>query len=149
MSAPLTCVRGAQTVENPLRGFSTGFCSLLRAKLLSNCHWQLLILIRCATHRTCSLICIFCQVHALTENGSDFICRESGKLCEAFSTISNPAGFLPGFLSENSPNFSKQVWQPRQLYCPAAGDILFMKQRDKLEFGDLKAPLCKGGCQRS
>ena len=59
----------AQTVEKPLRGFSTVFCSLPRAKLLSNCHWQLLILIRCATHRTCSLRCVLCQVHALTQNG--------------------------------------------------------------------------------
>ena len=27
--------------------------------------------------------------------------------------------------------------------------IGFSQQSDKLEFGDLKAPLCKGGCQRS
>ena len=35
---------------------------------------------------TCSLRCIFGQVHALTENDSDSICRVRGKLCEAFLT---------------------------------------------------------------
>ena len=32
---------------------------------------------------TCSLISIFAQVHALVENGFDFIRRYSGELCEA------------------------------------------------------------------
>ena len=73
-----------QFVEKPLRAFPPVFCSLLRAKLLSNCHWQLLILIRCATHRTCSLSCIFCQAHVLTENDSDSIRCWRSELCEAF-----------------------------------------------------------------
>ena len=35
---------------------------------------------------TCSLICIFRQVHALTEKFSDFIFFLRRKLCEAFCT---------------------------------------------------------------
>ena len=49
----------------------------------------------CCAHNsyTCSLIGIFCQVHALTENVFEFLCRESGKLCEAFYTVwTSPAG---------------------------------------------------------
>ena len=36
---------------------------------------------------TCSQRCVFGQVHALTENDSDSICRICGKLCEAFSFL--------------------------------------------------------------
>ena len=36
---------------------------------------------------TCSLRCIFCQVHALTENDSEFIRCSRSELCEAFSTV--------------------------------------------------------------
>ena len=78
---------GVELGEKSLRAFSPVFCSLLRAKLLSNCHWQLLILIRCATHRTCSLRCIFCQVHALTENDSDSFRCKCIELCEAFLIV--------------------------------------------------------------
>ena len=68
----------AQAVENPLRGFPTDFCSLLRALLVR----------RGRTTRTkSSLRCIFRQVHAPVENDSNLICRCSGKFCEAFSTV--------------------------------------------------------------
>ena len=36
---------------------------------------------------TCSLISIFAQVHALVENGFDFIRRYGGELCEALFDI--------------------------------------------------------------
>ncbi len=64
-------MRLSQTVEKPLWGLTTNFCSLTRAEFI----------------RTLRLICIFPEVHAPVENDFHFIGRRSGKLVAAVSGI--------------------------------------------------------------
>ncbi len=70
----LVCIR-FETVENPLAG--------LFDKL-----WQSAARIICPPigdkFHTCSLRRVFCQVHALAENGLDLICRRERQTLRGF-----------------------------------------------------------------
>ncbi len=64
-----------QTVEKPLRGFPAEVCSLLRPGIVGR---------RPTIPTLRSLRCIFCQVHAPTENDFHFFRCRSGELKRDF-----------------------------------------------------------------
>ena len=82
---------------------------------------------------TCGLRSIFCQVHALTENVSDFIFCFRRKLCEAFLTVCKMhpltrVHFYIMFMLHKLPcrpawSCSSPVWKPvpRGRACSARG----------------------------